>query len=158
MEELGIEATAEHCCCVVDLLDRAGREEQAYEFVRSLGDSGDVVGIWGSLLAACKIHGSLSWESWSLRDCFRSNRTVMSLLNVNTVWKVMRERGLSKEPGLSWIEVGDSSHRFMSRDQRHPENEQISSVLQGLISEMKLFGYDNKSADDLCLYGLIDAE
>ena len=70
----------------------------------------------------------------------------------------MRERGLSKEPGLSWIEVGDSSHRFMSRDQRHPENELISPLLQGLISEMKLSGYDNKPVDDLCLPGLIDAE
>ncbi|XP_039142225.1 pentatricopeptide repeat-containing protein At3g22150, chloroplastic [Dioscorea cayenensis subsp. rotundata] len=175
MEEFGIEATAEHSCCVVDLLGRAGRVEQAYEFVQSLGDSGDVVGIWGSLLAACKVHGKFELGKLVAERLFqiKQNSDVVAgyhvLLSnvyaaegkwqtVNKVRKEMRDRGLRKEPGSSWIEVGDSSHRFMSRDQRHPENEQISSLLQGLISEMKLSGYDNMPVDDLCLPGLIDAE
>uniref|UniRef100_A0A6V7QX48 Pentatricopeptide repeat-containing protein n=1 Tax=Ananas comosus var. bracteatus TaxID=296719 RepID=A0A6V7QX48_ANACO len=37
MEKFGIAATPEHHCCVVDLMGRAGRVEEAYEFVNSLG-------------------------------------------------------------------------------------------------------------------------
>ncbi|KAJ0989798.1 hypothetical protein J5N97_008154 [Dioscorea zingiberensis] len=171
MKEFGIEATAEHYCCVVDLLGRAGRVEQAYEFVQSLGDSGDVVGIWGSLFAACKVHGKFELGKLVSERLFqiKQNNDVVTgyhvLLsnvyaaegkwqNANNVRKEMRERGLRKEPGSSWIEVGDATHRFMSRDQRHPENEQICSLLEELTSEMKLSGYDNKPIDP-CLHDLV---
>ncbi|CAA6669499.1 unnamed protein product [Spirodela intermedia] len=58
-EEFQIPASVEHHCCVVDMLGRAGRIKEAYDFARELGEDGGFVGIWGSLLAACRLHGEL---------------------------------------------------------------------------------------------------
>lgn len=55
--EYEIRPSSEHYCCVTDMLGRVGRVVEAYEFVKELGEEGNVLGIWGSLLAACRIHG-----------------------------------------------------------------------------------------------------
>ncbi|KAJ9182037.1 hypothetical protein P3X46_006072 [Hevea brasiliensis] len=44
--------------CMVDLLGRAGRLEEAEEMIRSMPVRADVV-IWGTLLAACRTHGNV---------------------------------------------------------------------------------------------------
>ncbi|WOL09503.1 hypothetical protein Cni_G18256 [Canna indica] len=158
MEEFGLVATLEHHCGVVDLLGRAGRVEDAYEFAKRLGDDGNFAEIWGSLLAACRVHckfqlGELVADKlFELGEGkgFAGYHVLLSNVyaaernwnNVDRVRKEMRERGLRKEPGSSWIEVGDSSHRFMSRDQMHPENDRIYAMLQGLVLEMKSPGYE----------------
>ncbi|CAL9776636.1 unnamed protein product [Musa acuminata subsp. burmannicoides] len=158
MEEFGVEATPEHHCCVVDLLGRAGRVEEAYELAKGLGDDGNYAGIWGSLLAACRVHRKLELGESVADRLFEIGkerglagyRVLLSNVyaadrnwdNVDRVRKEMRERGLRKEPGSSWIQVGDWSHRFMSRDRTHPENDQIYAMLRGLALEMKSPGYD----------------
>ncbi|KAF0892317.1 hypothetical protein E2562_014875 [Oryza meyeriana var. granulata] len=57
MDSFGLSATPQHHCCVVDLLAKAGRVEEAYEFIQGLGEEGDFFAIWGSLLASCKTQG-----------------------------------------------------------------------------------------------------
>lgn len=154
MEEYGIVATPEHYCCIVDLLGRAGRVEEAYEFIQRLGDSGNFVGIWGSLLAACKVHGKFKLGKLVSEKLFEIGKengltgyhVLLSNVyaaeghwnNVDRVRREMRERGLRKDPGSSWIDVGDTTHRFMSRDQKHPENDQIYRMLQELALQMKM--------------------
>lgn len=172
MEEFGIVATPEHYCCVVDLLGRAGRVEEAYEFVQGLGDGGNFVGIWGSLLAACKVHGKFELGNLVSRRLFEIEgengaagyHVLLSNVyaaegkweNVDRVRKEMRERGLRKEPGSSWIKVGDASHRFISRDQKHPENEQIYTMLEELALELKKSGY--KPVDPCLVDGLSELD
>lgn len=56
MAEYGILASPEHSCCVVDMLGRAGRVEEAYEFVEGLEDEDENAGVWGALLSACRVH------------------------------------------------------------------------------------------------------
>lgn len=154
MKEFGVVATPEHYCCVVDLLGRAGRVEEAYEFIQRLGDDGNFVGIWGSLVAACKVHGKFELGKLVSEKLFENGKenglagyhVLLSNVyaaeghwdHVDRVRKEMRERGLRKEPGSSWIDVGDTTHRFMSRDQKHPEYDQIYRMLQELALEMKL--------------------
>lgn len=53
-----IEPDIKHYGCMVDLLGRAGRLEEAEEIVRTMPMKADVV-IWGTLLAACRTHGNL---------------------------------------------------------------------------------------------------
>ncbi|XP_020576082.1 pentatricopeptide repeat-containing protein At3g22150, chloroplastic [Phalaenopsis equestris] len=155
MEAFGIVATTEHYCCVVDLLGRAGRVEKAYEFVRYLGESGNQVGIWGSLLAACKLHGKYELGKLVSRRLFDMENqnengsagyhVLMSNVyaeegrwdGVRRLRQEMKGRGLMKEPGSSWIEVRDASHRFMSRDKDHPESDRIHAMLDGLASDMR---------------------
>ncbi|RWW89748.1 hypothetical protein BHE74_00001217 [Ensete ventricosum] len=156
-EEYGVVATPEHHCCVVDLLGRAGRVEEAYELAKGLGDDGNYAGIWGTLLAACRVHRKLELGESVADRLFEIGKesagyhVLLSNVyaaernwdNVDRVRREMRERGLRKEPGSSWIQVGDWSHRFMSRDQTHPENDYIVAMLRGLALEMKSpGGYD----------------
>ncbi|XP_074585276.1 pentatricopeptide repeat-containing protein At3g22150, chloroplastic [Curcuma longa] len=157
MKDFGITATTEHHCCVVDLLGRAGRVEEAYEFAKGLGETGKFTAIWGSLLAACRVHGKFELGELVAEKLFELGKEEelagyhVLLSNVyasdrnwdsaDKVRKDMRERGMRKEPGSSWIEVADSLHRFMSKDQMHPKNDQIYGMLQGLDLEMKSPGY-----------------
>uniref|UniRef100_A0A0D9VA21 Pentatricopeptide repeat-containing protein n=1 Tax=Leersia perrieri TaxID=77586 RepID=A0A0D9VA21_9ORYZ len=51
-EHFGIIPTPEHHVCIVDMLGRAGRLQEAHEFVESL-PSKQAHGVWGALLSAC---------------------------------------------------------------------------------------------------------
>ncbi|XP_039069358.1 pentatricopeptide repeat-containing protein At4g19220, mitochondrial-like [Hibiscus syriacus] len=56
--EYGVEAVTEHHVCVVDMLGRAGKLQEAYEFIKQI--PGEVeAGIWGALLSACNYHGNM---------------------------------------------------------------------------------------------------
>jgi pentatricopeptide repeat protein len=52
----GIKPRIEHYACVVDLLGRAGMEEQAYEIIQRM-PMRPSISVWGALLGACKMHG-----------------------------------------------------------------------------------------------------
>ncbi|KAH0711807.1 hypothetical protein KY289_007766 [Solanum tuberosum] len=54
--EYGIQPSAEHYACVVDMLGRVGRLDESHNFSKQLGVEGNVLGRWGSLLAACRVH------------------------------------------------------------------------------------------------------
>ncbi|XP_062208033.1 pentatricopeptide repeat-containing protein At4g19220, mitochondrial-like [Phragmites australis] len=51
-EKFGIIPTPEHHVCIVDMLGRAGRLQEAHKFVDSL-PSQQAHGVWGALLSAC---------------------------------------------------------------------------------------------------------
>lgn len=156
-KEYGISATPGHHCCIVDMLGRAGRIVDAYEFINKLGDKGNVTAIWGSLLGACRIHGELELGKLVAEKLFeieQGNGTAgyhILLSNiyaaegmwesVQRVRKGMGVRGLRKEAGYSWIEVEGRVHQFMSRDQRHPQRDEVYAMLQELIGAMKIAGY-----------------
>ncbi|PAN14987.1 hypothetical protein PAHAL_2G456000 [Panicum hallii] len=54
----GLSPSPEHYGCVIDLLGRAGRLDEAYELIRSLASWGDATG-WRALLAASRVHGNV---------------------------------------------------------------------------------------------------
>ncbi|KAL6651329.1 hypothetical protein ACP70R_010254 [Stipagrostis hirtigluma subsp. patula] len=141
METLGFAATAQHHCCVVDLLAKAGRVEEAYEFVEGLGEEGNFVSIWGSLLASCKAQGKQQLATLVTERLLGIERKyghagysvlLSQLFAAESNWssadslrKEMRLRGLRKVAGSSWIKVQDAAL------QNYPENDPISSMLQG---------------------------
>ncbi|KAJ6403822.1 hypothetical protein OIU84_012088 [Salix udensis] len=57
-KDYGIEPQIEHYGCMVDLLGRLGRLEEAYNFITTMKVAPDNV-MLGALLSACKIHGNL---------------------------------------------------------------------------------------------------
>lgn len=158
-EEYGIFPTSEHCCCVVDMLGRAGRVVEAYEFVKEMVDKYNTMAMWGSLLGACRIHqehelGKLVADK--LFEMEKGTRTVAAghhiLLsnmyaadgeweNVDRVRKGMEDKGLRKEAGYSWIEIGGMVHRFISRDQMHPHRDEVYATLDEMAVAMKFAGY-----------------
>ncbi|KAK7272264.1 hypothetical protein RJT34_28748 [Clitoria ternatea] len=56
--KFGVTPQIQHYGCVVDLLGRAGKLKEAYDFIMGMPINPDAV-IWRSLLGACKIHGDV---------------------------------------------------------------------------------------------------
>lgn len=50
---------AEHHVCMVDMLGRSGRLDEAYAFIKKVTSKGEAAGIWGALLSACSYHGDI---------------------------------------------------------------------------------------------------
>ncbi|KAH7306843.1 hypothetical protein KP509_22G033800 [Ceratopteris richardii] len=56
--------------------------------------------------------------------------------------KMMEERGIKKQPGLSRIEVNGKVHAFMANDRNHPELPAIHAELNRIVKEMYAAGYE----------------
>ncbi|KAJ0088141.1 hypothetical protein Patl1_33134 [Pistacia atlantica] len=69
--------------------------------------------------------------------------------NVDKVRKEMREGGLRKEVGCSWIDTGGYVNCFASKDQEHPQSDEIYEMLEGLAMEMKNAGYRANRSSNL---------
>ncbi|KAI4305537.1 hypothetical protein L6164_028900 [Bauhinia variegata] len=152
-----IKPSIEHNCCVADMLGRVGRVVQAYEFVKGLGEEGNVIEIWGSLLGACRNHGYFELGkvvAEKLLDMEKEKgmagyHVLLSNMyaeegeweNVDRVRNQMKEKGLHKETGCSWVEISGFVNCFASRDEKHPLGGEIYNILDNLTMEMKNEGY-----------------
>jgi pentatricopeptide repeat protein len=150
--EHGIEPEIKHYGCIVDLLGRAGRFQDAMNVIKDMKVVPDEV-IWGSLLNACRIHRQLEMAELAIRKLLEldPNNTnyVLMLANVyseggfweekSKVRKLMKEDSIGKKlPGCSWIEVDRKTHRFYSGDDAHPESDNIYNILEDLTASMEL--------------------
>ncbi|KAL5773062.1 hypothetical protein ACOSP7_012681 [Xanthoceras sorbifolium] len=104
--EYNIQPSTEHYCCVADMLGRVGKVSEAYEFVKELGEKGNVLEIWGSLLGACRLHGQSELAEVVAKKMLEMDTRKMTGYQVLLSNIYMRERGLRKEIGCSWIEIG----------------------------------------------------
>lgn len=109
-----IQPNIKHYGCMVDLLGRAGRVEDAEKMIRSMPMKTDVV-IWGTLLAACTTHGNLELgemaeKNLKLLDPSHGASTVLmsNLLADAGKWeeaslerRVMQSLKLKRSPGHS---------------------------------------------------------
>ena len=144
----------DHYACMIDLLGRWGFLKEAEEFIDKLKFEPDAM-IWATLLGACRIH----------RDDIRARRVAEKLIElepensssyvllsniyaasgnwdeVNSVRRTMKEKGLRKFPGCSWIVVGQKTNLFVAGDKFHPSSGEIHAVLKDLISLMKKDGF-----------------
>ncbi|KAG8652102.1 hypothetical protein MANES_06G051200v8 [Manihot esculenta] len=153
-EEYGIPAQMEHYACMVDLFGRAGRLNEAFETIKSMPFSPDG-GVWGTLLGACRLHGYSELAevaSGHLLDLDPENSGGYVLLSnihadagqwgsVRRIRSLMKERGVQKVPGYSWIEINNITHMFFVADGSHPQSALIYSLLNNLLSEMRKEGY-----------------
>eukprot|EP01018_Ginkgo_biloba_P034075 Gb_04450 [translate_table: standard] len=144
----------EHYTCMVDLLGRAGHLEEAQEFIKKMPLEPDV-GVWGALLSACRIHCNIDLGEHvakHLLDLDPKNAGYCVLLSniyaatgrfedVTKVRNVMKDRGLKKTPGCTWIEVDNRIHEFFVGDRSHPQSEKIYAMLETLAGKMKEAGY-----------------
>ncbi|XP_057983780.1 pentatricopeptide repeat-containing protein At3g53360, mitochondrial isoform X1 [Malania oleifera] len=143
--EHGIVPTREHCSCMVDLLARAGRLNEAEAFISQMTFDPDIV-VWKTLLAACKTHGNAQIGKQAAENILKidpSNSAAHILLcniyassgrweDVARLRSLMKQRGVRKVPGWSWIEVKDRIHIFLAEDCSHPERNKIYTILEEL--------------------------
>ncbi|KAE8686825.1 Pentatricopeptide repeat-containing protein [Hibiscus syriacus] len=61
--------------------------------------------------------------------------------DVTDIRRQMREKGITKEPGCSWIEVNKQIHAFILGDTAHPKINKINMRLNQLIHKLVGIGY-----------------
>eukprot|EP01018_Ginkgo_biloba_P019138 Gb_38417 [translate_table: standard] len=144
----------EHYTCLVDLLGRAGHLDEAQNVIKEmpLQPNADV---WGALLGACRIHFNIMLAEHVAESLFKLEPKncghYVLLSNIyaeagrwNDVAKVrimMRNKGLKKTAGCSWIELNNKVHLFLAGDRSHPQCEEIYAMLETLSEQMKEAGY-----------------
>uniref|UniRef100_J3LY65 Pentatricopeptide repeat-containing protein n=1 Tax=Oryza brachyantha TaxID=4533 RepID=J3LY65_ORYBR len=150
-EIYGVEPTEEHCACMVDLLARGGRLQDAYSFALDMPSHVVNANAWGSLLGACKIHGEVKIGQLAADHLFSmdtediGNYVIMSNIfaaddkwdNVEHVRKLMKSKDLKKPAGCSWIEVDKSRHLFIAGDVQHQDRSSIYNVLGSLYQQIR---------------------
>ncbi|MBA0854557.1 hypothetical protein Goshw_001678 [Gossypium schwendimanii] len=159
--EHGLVPLKDHYTCMVDLLGRAGCLDEAKNLIETMPMKPDAV-VWGSLLGACKVHRNIrlgKYVTEKILEIDPSNSGPYVLLSnmyaelgrwgdVVRVRKLMRKRGVIKQPGCSWIEVQGHVSVFMVKDKKHPQRKAIYSVLNALIKQMKRAGYLPDAGDE----------
>ncbi|XP_010255945.1 PREDICTED: pentatricopeptide repeat-containing protein At1g20230 [Nelumbo nucifera] len=152
-QDHGIEARMEHYACMVTLLSRAGRIEEAYDMIKKMPSEPDAC-VWGALLSSSRIHGNVSMGKTAADKLFKlepsnpGNYVLLSNIyaakgmwsEVDRVRDMMKDMGLRKNPGCSWIEVKNKVHMLLAGDKSHPQITQIIMRLERLTIEMKKSG------------------
>lgn len=150
----GIEARMEHYACMVTLLGRSGRLEEAYTMIKQMPFEPDAC-VWGALLSSCRVHKNVNLGEISAGKLFElepnnpGNYILLSNIyaskamwvEVDIVRDMMKGKGLKKNPGCSWIEIKNKVHILLAGDHSHPQMTQIVEKLADLNMEMKRSGY-----------------
>ncbi|KAL6648021.1 hypothetical protein ACP70R_012245 [Stipagrostis hirtigluma subsp. patula] len=147
---------AKHYACMVDMLGRAGKLDEAFEFIQGMPIKPDSA-VWGALLGACRIYGNVEMGKVASQNLFELDPenvgyyVLMSNMyakvgkwdGVDEVRSLVRRQNLQKTPGWSSIEVKRSVSVFYSGNQTdpHPQHEDIQRELQNLLAKMKSLGY-----------------
>ncbi|XP_006660454.1 pentatricopeptide repeat-containing protein At4g14850-like [Oryza brachyantha] len=161
-EMFGIDRTEEHYSCMIDLLGRAGKLDDAMELVNSMPFQANA-SVWGALLGASRVHkdpelGRLAAEKLFGLEPEKSGTHVL-LANtyasagmwdeVAKVRKLMKESNIKKEPAMSWVEVKEKVHTFIVGDKSHPMTREIYAKLAELGDLMSKAGYVPNTDVDL---------
>lgn len=150
----GLAPKPEHYVCVVDMLTRAGLLSRAKEFIQEMPIEPDAL-VWRTLLSACVVHKNLEIGEFAAHHLVElepeDSATYVLLSNLYAVcrkWDArdrtrqkMKEKGVKKEPGQSWIEVRNSIHSFYVGDQNHPLSDEIQEYFQDLTRQASEIGY-----------------
>lgn len=146
----GLVPKVEHYSCMVDLLSRAGRVNEAWDFIKKMPEKPDEVTL-GALLGACRKCGNVDVTEQvvqlllELEPSNSGNYVISSKIYERLkMWDdsarmrvLMRQKGVSKTPGCSWIETENQLHEFHAGD----NSVEISHVLKLLYVDLKDEGY-----------------
>ncbi|OAY83394.1 Pentatricopeptide repeat-containing protein, chloroplastic [Ananas comosus] len=150
----GVVPKMEHYACMADLLGRAGHLEEAIEFINSMPLKADAL-VWRTLLAASRVHGNIKVGEIAAKNILKlepqdpAAYVLLSNLYAKAgKWKDvaelrsgMKDKNLSKEAGLSWVEINNKIHQFHAGDTSHPQAREIYEELDELLCKIKVMGY-----------------
>ncbi|XP_021639104.2 pentatricopeptide repeat-containing protein At4g16835, mitochondrial [Hevea brasiliensis] len=154
VSDYGVETKPEHYTCMVDLLGRAGKLDEAVDLIKKMPFKPHVA-IFGTLLGACRIHKNIEMAEFAAKNLLDLDPTsatgYVQLANayaaqnrwdhVARVRRSMKSSRVVKTPGYSWLEVNSVVHKFRSSDRIHPELACVHQKLNELEKKMKLAGY-----------------
>lgn len=149
VSELRMKPSEEHYGCLIKLLANDGQLEEALRTILTMPSNPDTH-ILGSLLEACRQNHDIELADyiakWLLKLDPDNSGNYVALSNVyatvgkwdevSNIRSLMKEKGIRKIPGCSWIEVGQELHVFIASDKSHPKTQEIYSTLDLLGFEM----------------------
>ncbi|XP_074343975.1 pentatricopeptide repeat-containing protein At3g63370, chloroplastic [Apium graveolens] len=151
--EYKLEPWPEHYVCLVDMLARANQLDEAFQFVEGM-EVEPTAAVYCALLNACHIHHNkersdlaakklLELDPWDSGNYVLISNVYASQGrwdNAEEVRAKMKEKGLTKDPACSWIEVGNNVHTFMAGDRSHPESDKIHRKLANITKRLEIEG------------------
>ncbi|ERN14924.1 pentatricopeptide repeat-containing protein At2g13600-like [Amborella trichopoda] len=149
-EVYGLKPTQECYACVVDMLGRSGHVEEAIEVILGMPIKPSA-STWGALLSACRIHGNVGVAEFAVQKIDELKKegggfhTLMSNIyaemgredGVVMMRREMREKGVAKRAGCSWLERKREMNAFFAGDFSHPQTYEIYEALASLRSHLK---------------------
>ncbi|URD90872.1 Pentatricopeptide repeat-containing protein [Musa troglodytarum] len=163
-EDYGLEPNMDHYGCMVDLLGRAGRLHEAWDFIQKMPISPGI-SVYGAMLGACKIHKNVKLGEEAAQRLFELEPDeggyhvlLANIYAAASMWEdvarvrtMMEKKGLQKTPGYSSIDLKNEMHTFYSGSTDHPQSQKIYTRLARLIDEIKAVGYvpDGDSLHDV---------
>lgn len=163
-KKYGVRPTVQHYGCMVDLLARVGRLEDAEDFINKMPIEPDMV-LWRTLIWACKVHRDFNRAERLIKHLEHlkiDSRDSGSLVLIGNVYassgkwhdkartrKLMNKEGLVKPPGSSKIEFDGEIHEFAVGDSGHPEAEKIYAKLDEIEELLRREGYEPKVSEVL---------
>lgn len=163
----GIKPQLEHYVCMINLLGRAGKAEEAEEFISKMPFESDLT-IWGALLGVCGFGrtniGVATRAAKKLLELDPLNAPAhVVLCNIHAsmgqhaeeglLRKEMGLKGVKKVPGYSWVLLKGEPHVFLSGDRMHPQADEILSLLFGNEAESHSMQYNSFLLFDCIKFG-----
>ncbi|KAK3225557.1 hypothetical protein Dsin_005419 [Dipteronia sinensis] len=150
----GLKPKLEHYSCVVDMLGRGGQLDDALRLIDEMPEEPDA-GVWNSLLSSCRTYGALDMGEKVAKKLLElepkkpENYVLLSNLfagsakwdDVRKVRQSMKENGLQKDAGRSWIELGVNVYSFVAGDDTLPESEDIREMWREIEEKISEIGY-----------------
>ncbi|XVE79963.1 hypothetical protein DITRI_Ditri14bG0099600 [Diplodiscus trichospermus] len=150
----GLTPKIEHYSCMVDLLARAGQLYEAWDFIEKMPEKPDEI-VLGALLGACQKCKNIDVSERVMQLLLQiepsnsGNYVISSKIYANSRrWDesakmrvLMRQKGVNKTPGCSWIEIEAQLHEFLAGDDLLYHSIDIYQVFELLNVEMKREGY-----------------
>ncbi|KAK4799665.1 hypothetical protein SAY86_025030 [Trapa natans] len=144
--DYNLQPCIQHYGCLIDLLGRAGKFEEALEVVRGMKIQPDEV-IWGALLNGSRLHGRIDLAEVAVGKLIELDpdnggyRTMLANIygeqgkweEVRRIRKILKEQDSYKTPGCSWVEINSQLHQFYSVDLTHSRTDEIYATLESLV-------------------------
>uniref|UniRef100_A0A7N0T4D4 Pentatricopeptide repeat-containing protein n=1 Tax=Kalanchoe fedtschenkoi TaxID=63787 RepID=A0A7N0T4D4_KALFE len=140
----------EHYACYIDLLARTGLIEEALETIESMPYKPNDF-VWGALLSGCLLHSkpdlAQDISQRLVRADPKSSAGYVMMSNayagesrwgeVSGMRLRMKEKGVAKQPGRSWVSVDGVVHEFLAGLKAEDRIEEMCWALDALAKEMK---------------------
>lgn len=144
----------QHYGCMIDLLGRAGRFDEAEALMKTMEMKPDGA-VWGSLLGACRIHRRVEMGEFVAKHVFElepENAGAHVLLSniyagagrwddVARIRTRLNDMGIKKVPGSTSIEVDSVVHEFLVGDKVHPLSKEIYEMLREVDRLLDMAGF-----------------
>ncbi|KAL3651087.1 hypothetical protein CASFOL_007490 [Castilleja foliolosa] len=144
-----VEPSPDHYACMVDLLGRAGRLDEAVKLIKSMPVKPHS-GVWGALLSASRTHMNIDLAKLAAQHLLELEpNNAAPYVVLSDIYGFVgqkrdeeqmrlskRLRGVKKTPGCSWITVKNDVKLFLAGDESHVNFVEIKTTLWTVTYEM----------------------